>query len=158
PVVDAHDHPAAVLEVGDLNVGGDRQGLVGGGHGVHVVGFAVGGLAPVELGAVPGSAPLLPVAARRGQHVVGAAEHHVGALVARRGDGFEFRDRIGDQTDVDVPGRRAVLDGGAAAGGEQHRQQGGEVGFSSLHVPYAPGSVRSADTRPWHSGSCGCSG
>src|SRR5690606_40402737 len=63
-IVDAQDDLAPVVQVGDLHVAGQGQGLVGGGHAVQVVTFAVGGELVVELGAVPGGDAGFPVVAR----------------------------------------------------------------------------------------------
>jgi hypothetical protein len=56
-VVDPHDHLAAVVEVGDLDDAGQRQGLVGRRRQVHVEDLAVGRAAIVELLAVPRADP-----------------------------------------------------------------------------------------------------
>ena len=51
-VVDAHDHRLAVVEVGDAREARQRQRLVRGGEGVHVVHLEVRGAAAVEFLAV----------------------------------------------------------------------------------------------------------
>src|SRR4029078_5405103 len=53
-VVDLDHHAAVVAEVAHQDAGAEREGAVGGGHGVHVARRPGGGLETVELGAVPG--------------------------------------------------------------------------------------------------------
>src|SRR5690606_39629446 len=77
-IVDAQDDLAPVVQVGDLHVAGQGQGLVGGGHAVQVVTFAVRGELVVELGAVPGGDAGFPVVARIADRIVALAHHRVG--------------------------------------------------------------------------------
>ena len=60
-IVDTQLDAAAVVEVGDANDAGQRQGSMRCGQVVHVVGFAVGGRLAMESGAVPGGNPLLHI-------------------------------------------------------------------------------------------------
>src|SRR5206468_3879014 len=53
-VVDAQEQGAPVGEVGDVHVGGQRQGRVRGRQGPHVEDFAVGGAAAVKVVGVVG--------------------------------------------------------------------------------------------------------
>ena len=63
-VVDAHQHFAPVDQAAHADAGVEGQRLVGGGHRRHVEALAVGGLALVELDAVPGGAAALEDLAR----------------------------------------------------------------------------------------------
>ena len=83
-VVDPHHHRAAVVEVGHPREAGQRQGLVGGGEGVHVVHLLAGGAATVELVAVIGGQALLDVACVVVQHPVLLAQHGVIAVAGAR--------------------------------------------------------------------------
>ena len=113
-VVDPDHDRTAVVEVGDAGEAGQRQALVGGGEGVHVVHLLVGGAPAMEFLAVVRGQPFLGVAVGAVQHVVALAEHAV-ALVAgartRFGAHLRFRDR------VDI--RHIVGDGIGLAGAEQ---------------------------------------
>ena len=62
-IVDPHHDAAAVLQIRDPHVGGQRQRLMSGGHAVHVVGLAGRGPHLVEAGAIPGGDALAPIAA-----------------------------------------------------------------------------------------------
>src|SRR5690606_35923006 len=53
-VVDAYHHRPAVLQIGDLHLGTERQAAVGSSQLVLVEDLAAGGLATMETGAVPG--------------------------------------------------------------------------------------------------------
>src|SRR5690606_18194329 len=61
-VVDAHDDAAPVAQVAHAGVAGQRQRLVGGAVGTHVVGLHAGRRPAMELGTVPGGDAALPVA------------------------------------------------------------------------------------------------
>ena len=98
-VVDPDHDRAAIVEVGDAGEAGQRQGLVGGGEGVHVVDLLAGGAAAVELLAVVRRQPFLGVAVRAVEHVVALAEHAV-ALVAGARTRFGAHLRLGDRVDV----------------------------------------------------------
>ena len=99
-VVDAHDHLAAIAQVGDLGVARDRQGLVRGGHRVHVVRLAERGGRGMESGAVPrGRAALDPAVALR-HHVVALAEHFVERWIAARAARFGARHGVGNREHV----------------------------------------------------------
>ena len=52
-IVDPHHDAAAVLQIRDPYVGGQRQSLMSGGHGVHIVGLAGRGPQLVEAGSIP---------------------------------------------------------------------------------------------------------
>ena len=52
-VVDAHQRGVSGLDIRDTRDRAERQGQAGGGHGVHVEDFAVGGMVIVVRGAVP---------------------------------------------------------------------------------------------------------
>ena len=95
-IVDAHDDAAAVAEVGDARIARKRQRLVGGGHPVHVVGLAAGGVAAVERRAVPGGHAALEVAVGGRQHEVAPAEHLVEGRVAVGAARLGARHGIGD--------------------------------------------------------------
>ncbi|MNM79102.1 hypothetical protein D3C81_910240 [compost metagenome] len=108
-VVDPQDHATVVVEVGDLDVGRQRQGLVRRAHAVEVIDLAVGGVLAVELGAVPGRRALGAVVARVGDREVGLTQYGVGVgLVVA---GVHGRRGIGDLVHIHVPPRRAVLVG-----------------------------------------------
>lgn len=53
-IIDAHNHGFVVVEIGDLDLGAERQLPVGGGQGVLVERFTAGGLVAMVLGAVLG--------------------------------------------------------------------------------------------------------
>ncbi|TWH17831.1 hypothetical protein L613_000100000540 [Pseudoxanthomonas taiwanensis J19] len=99
-VVDPHHHRLAVVQVGDAGEAGQRQGLVRGGEGVHVVHLHVRGAAAVELGAVVGGDALLDVAVRAVQHLVLLAQHRVRRAVADRRARLVGHHRLGDAVDV----------------------------------------------------------
>ncbi|MNE31959.1 hypothetical protein D3C80_1255520 [compost metagenome] len=108
-VVDPQDHTALVVQVGDLDVGRQRQGLVCRTHAIEVIDLAVGGVLAVELGAVPGRRALGAVVARVGDREVGLTQYGVGVgLVVA---GVHGRRGIGDLRDIDIPPGRAVLVG-----------------------------------------------
>ncbi|MNH16452.1 hypothetical protein D3C79_760960 [compost metagenome] len=108
-VVDAQDHAATVGQVGHPHIGRQRQGLVRRAHAVQVIELAVGGVLPVELGAVPRRGALGAVVARVLHRVVGLAQHRVrvGLVVA----GVHGWRGVGNLVHVDVPPRRTVLVG-----------------------------------------------
>ncbi|MNM98838.1 hypothetical protein D3C81_1113790 [compost metagenome] len=96
-----------VVQVGDLDVGRQRQGLVRRAHAIKVIDLAVGGVLTVELGAVPRRRTLGAVVARVLDREVGLAQYGVGiGLVVA---GMHGRRGIRDLRDIDVPPRRAVL-------------------------------------------------
>ena len=81
-VVDADDDFATVGEVGYFYFGAERQFFVCCGQFVHVVGFAVSGLASMEGVAVPGCRTLLFKAFAVGQGLVTFAEYGVAVAFA----------------------------------------------------------------------------
>ena len=88
-VIDADDDFAAVGEVGDFYFGTERQFFVCCGQFVHVVGFAVGRLTPVEGVAVPGSRALLFKAFAVSQSLVTFAEDGVAVAFASAAFGID---------------------------------------------------------------------
>lgn len=76
-VIDSDRHLPAVFQITDQKISLHRQGLVGGGSAVHVIGFTVGSLAPVEITAVPGGDPPLLETLSRGDGVIGFAVYLV---------------------------------------------------------------------------------
>src|SRR5690606_6293292 len=98
-VVDAHDHRAAVGDVGDPHITRDRQHRVRGGHRVHVIGLAGGGRLAVITASVPGRDAARPVGFEPGHRRVAAAHDRVRPLGAAV-QGFDFRYRIGDGGDI----------------------------------------------------------
>ena len=99
PVVHPQDHAAAGLQVGDLHIGAEGEGLVGRGHGVHVVAFAAGSGLAVEVGPVPARHAFLHVAFGRGEGIVPDAVDLIGTLCAQAGRpgrrGLRRRRRLG---------------------------------------------------------------
>ena len=83
-IVDAHDHAAAVGEIGDARVAGQRQRLVRGGHREHVIRFAGRGAQAVKLRAVPGGDAALDVAGGAGEYHVAVAGDFVEGRIAER--------------------------------------------------------------------------
>src|SRR6185312_6425009 len=118
-VVDLHDHALAVLQVGDPRVAGDRHHLVGGGHGVHVVGLAVRGAAAMELHAVPGCDAAVVIALAGGQQGVGLAQDRVAGRVA----GLAGR-HVGGHGVVDVGHVHRMVGTVIALVGRRHRYIG----------------------------------
>src|SRR3546814_5789225 len=59
-VIDAHNDRLARTGSRDPRVAGYGQGRMSGGHGIHIVGFAIGGFLPMEFPSVPGRGTLLP--------------------------------------------------------------------------------------------------
>ena len=116
-VVDAHDDLAAVAQVRDLGVGGNRQRLVRGGHGVHVVALAERGRRGVKARAVPGGGAALDESFGARQHVVALAEDFVERRIAARAARLGARHGIGDREHVGRRLRdgRAGRNAGAAA-------------------------------------------
>ena len=114
-VVDPHHDAAPVLQIGDSNVGGQRQRLVSGRHAIHVVRFAGRGSFLVEAGPVPGGDTALPIADARGQNVVALAEHFVERRIAVARARFDARHGI--RHGAGYRRRRG-----------QHRRQGGGGG------------------------------
>src|SRR5690606_33718735 len=98
-VVDPHHYRLAVVEVGDAGEAGQRQALVGGTEGVHVVHLAAGGAAAVELLAVIGRAAFLGIALVVVQHPVLRAEHGIGAVAGARAR-LVAHFRLRDQVDI----------------------------------------------------------
>ncbi len=96
-VVDAHHHLAAVAQVGDFGVGGNRQRLVRRRHGVHVVGLAQRRRRGVKARAVPGRGAALDVAFGAGHHVVALAEDFVERRIAALAARLGARHRIGNR-------------------------------------------------------------
>ena len=90
-IVDADDQRAAVLEVGDADIGRDRQRRMRAGNGVGGEDFAVGGAAAVEIGAVPGCFSLgdiIGLLARRiglAADLIGIADEIAAATLGRIG-------------------------------------------------------------------------
>jgi len=83
-VVDTQVNAAVVLYIGDPYKGAQGQGLVCGGHAVHVVNFAVGGLATMEFPAVPGGETALLKPTRIGNGLIPNAIYTVGFGMLRR--------------------------------------------------------------------------
>src|ERR1700722_6786498 len=81
-IVDSNHDAAAVLQIRDAHVGGQRQRLVGGRHAVHIIGFAGRGFFLVEARAVPRCDSALPVADAGGEDVVAFAEDIVKRRIA----------------------------------------------------------------------------
>ena len=81
-IIDSNNRRTAVIEVAHVNVDRNRQRLMRRGHAMHIVDFATGGLAPVELDTVPGGNTSLHESVGAIEHVITSAEHHVGRRVA----------------------------------------------------------------------------
>ncbi|MNV60999.1 hypothetical protein D3C71_1534880 [compost metagenome] len=111
-IVDPHDHRFAIVQVGDPGEARQRQRLVRGGEGVHVIHLAVGGQAAVELGAVIRSRALLGVAAGLVHHLVLLAQHHIRRFVADRRARQIDHFRLGDAGHVRDIGGSAVIHAG----------------------------------------------
>src|SRR5690606_34156851 len=107
-IIHAHHHGFAVSHIGYPHIRRNRQGFVGSGHGVHVVNLAIGGAAPVKLGAVPGGFAALLVGAFVFNQVVGFAEHCVGIFIARTGALFVTGHGIWHMGGVHHFGGRAI--------------------------------------------------
>src|SRR5690606_740597 len=107
-VVDPHHHRLAVVQVGDPGEARQRQGLVRGAEGVHVVHLLVGGAAAVELAAVVRGDALLDVAVRAVHDLVLLAQHRVRRAVAHRPPRQVDHYRLGDAVHVGHVVRGAV--------------------------------------------------
>ncbi len=53
-VVNPQNHCLTVIQIGYLDVAGQRQGLVRGTHAVQVIYLAIGGVLTMKFGAIPG--------------------------------------------------------------------------------------------------------
>ncbi len=111
-VIDAHDHRLAIVQVGHPRKAGQRQGLVRGGEGVHVVDLSVGGQPAVEFLSVIRSSALLDVAVDAVHHLVLLAQHRIRRLVAHRRARFIGHQRLGDAIHVRHVVGRGVVDPG----------------------------------------------
>ncbi|MNV25416.1 hypothetical protein D3C71_1165120 [compost metagenome] len=111
-IVDPHDHRFAVVQVGHPGKTRQRQGLVCGGEGVHVIHLAVGGKPTVELGTVVRGGALLGIAAGLVQHLVLLAQHDIRRFVAHRRARQVDHLRLGDAGHVGDVAGRAVVDPG----------------------------------------------
>jgi hypothetical protein len=100
-VVHPHDHLASVGRVAHAHIAGQRQCLVRGRHGVHVVGLAARGRRAVELAAVPRGNARFAERPVVGDRLVGPAQHRVGlAGAAAVADGFDTGLGIGHAVEV----------------------------------------------------------
>ena len=84
-VIDPDYDATAVAQVGDANIGGERQRLVRGGHGVHVVRLAGGGGDTMKIRAIPGCDAALDKAAGGLQDLVALPKDLVERGVAQSG-------------------------------------------------------------------------
>src|SRR4029077_20189803 len=116
-VVDPDHDTAAVLQIGDAHVRGQRERLVSSRHAVHVVGLADRGPRLVETGPVPGGDAALPGADARGQDVVAFAEHIVKRRIAAARARFDPRDDLRNGVRFRRRGRRYRRGGGGGRGG-----------------------------------------
>ena len=111
-IVDLDHRGAAVFEILHVHPGRQRQVFVRRGHRVHVIDFAAGGFAPVELDPVPGGDAALDETLGIVEYVISLAENDIGRGIAR----FRLFRRLA-AADLQLA---AVADGDAeAAGGER---------------------------------------
>jgi hypothetical protein len=107
-IVDLDDDGATVVEIDDLGVGRQWQGLVRGGHREHVIGLAAGGAAAVKLGAVPGCDASFDIAVAGREHVIAPVEDLVGRWIAVAAERLYLRHCVRHARNIDRPRRRAV--------------------------------------------------
>ena len=107
-VVDTDNHRATVIKVRYTCIAGDPQGFVRGGHGVHVKGFAVGGLVAMKFLAVPARRTPGDITVVAVEHVVLLAPDLVGRFIARPPGGLVNRNRIVKTGHIEVTRRGPV--------------------------------------------------
>ena len=96
-VVYTHDHLFAIFQVGNLDIGWQRQTGMRGRHGVHVIGLAAGSAPAMEFFAIPRSNATFGKALARGQRVVALAEYCIGRWIAVATAWLSLGDRVGGQ-------------------------------------------------------------
>src|SRR5690606_4494819 len=101
PVVDAHDDRFTRAGPRHPRIAGNGQGGMGGRHGVHIVGFAVGGLFAMKFPSVPGCGAFLPERPLVADGNIALAENDIGPEIGRR---MLFDARYGIRDGLDVGG------------------------------------------------------
>lgn len=108
-IVYFHDGTAPIAQIGHFHIGGERQALVGCGHGIHVVGFTAAGGTAVKFGAIPGCDTALSVPSAAGHDGVAFSHHHVRAWVTPATLWFTFWYCVPDAVWIQPPGWGAIL-------------------------------------------------